>query len=63
MESLAEQLEFRTSSYSDRVNCVEVADTPGATAVRDSQHRKLGHLEFPTSEWTAFVSGLHSDRF
>lgn len=63
MNSFPNSLQFRTSSYSDRVNCVEVADAPGATAVRDSQHRKLGHLEFPTSEWTAFLSGLHSDTF
>ncbi|GAA4916840.1 DUF397 domain-containing protein [Streptomonospora salina] len=46
---------FRTSSYSDRVNCVEVADLPEGAAVRDSKDRDAGVLEFPASEWRAFL--------
>jgi hypothetical protein len=48
------ELNFRKSSYSStNRDCVEVADVPGASAVRDTQHKDLGHLTFPTSEWTA----------
>ncbi|MFV2196504.1 DUF397 domain-containing protein [Nocardiopsis sp. LOL_012] len=37
-------------------NCVEVAGFPGGSAVRDTQNRGLGHLEFPGSEWAALLS-------
>ncbi|MEU3229756.1 DUF397 domain-containing protein [Nocardiopsis alba] len=56
-------LEFRKSSYSGTGNnCVEVADTPGASAVRDSQTPEAGHLFFPSSEWAAFVTTSRSGR-
>ncbi|MFE9245735.1 DUF397 domain-containing protein [Nocardiopsis sp. NPDC006938] len=50
-------LNFRKSSYSggQTQDCVEVADLPGASAVRDTQNRDAGHLEFPTAEWTALL--------
>ncbi|MET9712751.1 DUF397 domain-containing protein [Nocardiopsis alba] len=50
---------FRKSSYSQgrTENCVEVANFPGGTAIRDTQRREDGHLTFPSSEWTAL---LHS---
>lgn len=52
-----EALNFRKSSYSGGGNnCVEVADIPGASAVRDTQNRDAGHLLFPGSEWTALLS-------
>lgn len=58
------QLRFRKSSYSGarHENCVEVADLPGATAVRDSQHPKAGHLTFPATEWRAFLDAVKTDR-
>lgn len=48
---------FRKSSYSQgrTENCVEVADAPGLSAVRDTQNRDLGVLAFPSSEWTALL--------
>ncbi|WP_067600062.1 DUF397 domain-containing protein [Nocardiopsis listeri] len=48
---------FRKSSYSQgrTENCVEVADLPSATAVRDTQNREAGHLMFPSNEWTALL--------
>lgn len=48
---------FRESSYSQgrTENCVEVADFPLGTAVRDIQNRDAGHLEFPSPEWAALV--------
>lgn len=50
-------LNFRKSSYSGRGdNCVEVADLPGASAVRDTQNRDAGYLMFPGSEWAAMLS-------
>lgn len=52
----AEALTFRKSSYSNPNNCVEVANTPGASAVRDSQNPGSGHLTFSSSEWTALLT-------
>ncbi|WP_017543975.1 DUF397 domain-containing protein [Nocardiopsis prasina] len=49
------ELTFRKSSYSNPSNCVEVADTPGMSAVRDTQNRELGALAFPSTEWTALL--------
>ncbi|RKS05798.1 uncharacterized protein DUF397 [Nocardiopsis sp. Huas11] len=51
-------LTFRKSSYSSArgQECVEVADFPGGAAVRDTQHRELGHLAFPSAEWAALLS-------
>ncbi|WP_304455889.1 DUF397 domain-containing protein [Nocardiopsis sp. YSL2] len=53
-----QQLAFRKSSYSATQNdCVEVADLPAGAAVRDTQHRELGHITIASStEWTAFLS-------
>ncbi|WP_082206336.1 DUF397 domain-containing protein [Nocardiopsis sp. SBT366] len=53
-------LGFRTSSYSDRSNCVEVADLPHGTAVRDTQNREAGHLLFPGQEWPALLTGVRA---
>ncbi|MFC4561958.1 DUF397 domain-containing protein [Nocardiopsis mangrovi] len=55
-----ESLQFRKSSYSTAKgeNCVEVADVLGVSAMRDTQNRHLGHLEFPGAEWVAFVDGV-----
>ncbi|MFB8764512.1 DUF397 domain-containing protein [Nocardiopsis alba] len=54
----AEALIFRKSSYSGArdQNCVEVADVPGASAVRDSQNPGSGHLTFSSNEWTALLT-------
>ncbi|SIO86546.1 DUF397 domain-containing protein [Nocardiopsis sp. JB363] len=54
----ATHLAFRKSSYSSATgqNCVEVADAPGASAVRDTQNREQGYLLFPASEWAALLS-------
>ncbi|MEV2277898.1 DUF397 domain-containing protein [Nocardiopsis sp. NPDC049922] len=53
---MTQPLTFRKSSYSTTAQeCVEVADVPGASAVRDSTQPELGHLAFPSTEWTAFL--------
>ncbi|MFF8768473.1 DUF397 domain-containing protein [Nocardiopsis dassonvillei] len=53
-------LDFRKSSYSDRNNCVEVADVPSGAAVRDSQNPARGHLEVPAAEWSALLAGVRA---
>ena len=55
-------LEFRKSSYSGSSgNCVEVADTPVVSAVRDTQNRELGALTYGPAEWRAFLSTAKGD--
>jgi hypothetical protein len=55
-------LEFRKSSYSANESaCVEVADAPGMSAVRDTQNRELGHLEFPAAEWRALTASVRQE--
>ncbi len=61
MNSIPE-LEFRKSSYSKTNNCVEVADLPGAIAIRDSQHPEAGHLTFPAAEWRALLDDVKAGR-
>lgn len=58
-----ESVEFRKSSYSaNGVNCVEVAETPDAVLVRDTQHRELGHLDFAPEAWAVFLANVKSGR-
>lgn len=49
--------EFHKASYSTQSQaCVEVAkNVPGAAAVRDTQNRERGHLEFGAGEFAAFL--------
>ncbi|HIY40525.1 MAG TPA: DUF397 domain-containing protein [Candidatus Nocardiopsis merdipullorum] len=56
-------LNFRKSSYSTGrgQDCVEVADLPGSSAVRDTQNREAGHLMFPSAEWAAALSAALRD--
>lgn len=57
-------LVFKKSSYSSShgQNCVEVADLPQASAVRDSKRREAGHLMFAVADWHAFLEGIKHDR-
>lgn len=54
------RIAWRKSSYSGGGggNCVEIADSPGTTAVRDTQNRELGHLSYPSAEWNRLVLTL-----
>lgn len=48
---------FRKSSHSGQdQGCVEVAELPCSAAIRDSKNPGAGHLPFPASEWTGFLS-------
>jgi hypothetical protein len=51
-------MDWRKSSYSNSINCVEVAyAAPDAILVRDSKTRDAGHLTFTRAEWREFVLG------
>ncbi|GAA4894439.1 DUF397 domain-containing protein [Streptomonospora salina] len=58
------ELNFRKSSYSGPTtqDCVEVADTVGASAMRDSKDPDAGHILFPASEWGAFMEDVKAGR-
>ncbi|MBQ1084140.1 MULTISPECIES: DUF397 domain-containing protein [unclassified Nocardiopsis] len=58
MYSFPAEAPWRTSSYTQQQNCVEVADAPGLSAVRDTKNRQQGHLAFASPEWRAFVAGV-----
>ncbi|WP_017583614.1 DUF397 domain-containing protein [Nocardiopsis valliformis] len=48
---------FRQSSHSGHIqNCVEVSPLPTGAAMRDSKHSDAGHLPFPASEWSTFLT-------
>lgn len=54
---------WRKSSRSTNVsNCVEVAVTAGAVAVRDSKNPTGGVLAVPPPTWTAFTTALRADK-
>ncbi len=53
----------KSSRSTDTSNCVEVAVTVGAVAVRDSKHPTGGVLAVPPPAWTAFTTALRSDEF
>jgi len=45
-------------STSEGANCVEVAFTPDATAVRDSKAPASGHLALAPQTWRALLTTL-----
>jgi uncharacterized protein YeaC (DUF1315 family) len=56
--------EFRTSSYCNFGNCVEVGRTPdGVVLVRDTKDRAQQALSFTADEWVAFVAGVKAGEF
>ncbi|MFC9085987.1 DUF397 domain-containing protein [Nocardiopsis dassonvillei] len=63
MTSVPAPLNFRKSSYSQPTggNCVEVADAPGVSAIRDTKYRDRGHLLFESPEWRRFVTSVKTD--
>lgn len=50
--------EWRTSSYSQKIDCVEVAPLPYATGIRDSKDRDGGELQVSRTAWSAFVRAI-----
>ncbi|GAB3209155.1 hypothetical protein GCM10027294_22410 [Marinactinospora endophytica] len=44
--------EWHSSSHSSGNNeCVGVRETPDVVSVRDTQNRRLGHIDFPAGAW------------
>lgn len=54
MSSL-DALEWRTSSYTNNGNCVEVAADAVDVYVRDSKARQGGHLSWSPEAWATFL--------
>jgi hypothetical protein len=55
--------EFKTSSFCNLGDCVEVGMRPdGTVAVRDTKDRS-GELQFTAAEWAAFVAGVKNGEF
>ncbi|WP_433699790.1 DUF397 domain-containing protein [Nocardiopsis sp. CA-288880] len=57
-------VQWHKSSYSgaSHQDCVEVAEGPAATLVRDTQNRDLGHLSFGSPVWSGFLATVKGDR-
>lgn len=51
----------KSNRSSDKANCVEVAVTGPAVAVRDSKHPTGGALLVTPRAWTAFTTALRHD--
>lgn len=53
---MAEIPNWRTSSYTLRNECVEIADNdPGEIMVRDTKDRSRGHISVRPATWVEFV--------
>ena len=57
------ELKWRKSSYTEKYNCVEVAMSPTATAVRDSKNPDGGMLHVSSAMWRSFLDAVRSGRF
>jgi hypothetical protein len=55
--------QWRKSSYSAVMNCVEVAFTFGSVKVRDSKNRMGPILTFSRTEWEEFLIGVREGKF
>jgi hypothetical protein len=53
----------KSSRSTDNANCVEVAVTAQAIAVRDSKHPTGGTLIVTLPTWTAFTTALRDGEF
>ncbi|QVQ52935.1 DUF397 domain-containing protein [Spiractinospora alimapuensis] len=53
---------WHKSSYSvGDTNCVECRSDFALVNIRDTQHRHLGHLTIPATEWRAFLHAVRED--
>ena len=65
MPESTERNKWKKSSYCDNSsgNCVEVADLPGAWAIRDTKDPDGPVLVFAAPEWKAFIAGAKNGEF
>ncbi len=57
-------MNWHKSSYSSTEgNCVEVAELPGACAVRDSKHPSAPVLTVTSRQWAAFTARVRNGEF
>lgn len=54
---------WRTSSFTDGVQCVEVAVIGDEIAVRDTKDREGATLTFTRGEMQAFIQGVKAGEF
>ncbi|WP_046468086.1 DUF397 domain-containing protein [Allosalinactinospora lopnorensis] len=54
---------WRKSSYSTggSANCVECRTEHERVLVRDTRHRRVGHLDFSAAAWTRFLTAVRRD--
>lgn len=55
--------QWRTSSFSDGGQCVELASTSDGVALRHSKDHGQGTLVFPRSDLRAFIEGIKAGQF
>lgn len=56
-------LEWRVSSFTDNGTCVEVAGTPDAVFIRNSNARDAGTVAFTRDEFSAWLNGCKAGEF
>jgi hypothetical protein len=61
--SKTEDITWRTSSFTDGVQCVEVAVIGEDIAVRDTKNREAATLNFTRGEMRAFIQGVKAGEF
>ncbi|MFC4560310.1 DUF397 domain-containing protein [Nocardiopsis mangrovi] len=61
MQPFPHAARWRTSTYTQQQNCVEVADGPNSSALRDTKNRDAGKLVFPGVEWRSFLRAVKND--
>ena len=52
------ELVWHKSSHTVRDECVEVADTGGSAAIRDSKNPRGAQLRVKTRSWHSFLANL-----
>lgn len=52
---------YKSTYSASQGDCVEVANVPGLSAVRDTKHRELGALFFSGCEWESFLRTTKGD--
>lgn len=54
---------WRTSTWSQDTNCVEVAYSGGEVRVRDTKNRAAAMVSVKPEDWRAFVDGVKAGEF